>query len=87
MTTTSQQNIARQIAAYAASLSYADLSAHAVKTVKQRVLDSLACALGAYDAQPVVAGRRYARTVPVNPAIISPPASRWRKLRAKVART
>ncbi|WP_262690171.1 MmgE/PrpD family protein [Kordiimonas aestuarii] len=76
MTKTKPASIAQQIAVYAASLSYADLSAHAVKTVKQRVLDSLACALGAYDAQPVVAGRRYARTVPVNRATLIGTAER-----------
>jgi 2-methylcitrate dehydratase len=58
-------NIAQEIGNYAAALSYTDLSDHAVATAKQRLLDSLACALGAFDAAPVQAARGYARTIPV----------------------
>ncbi len=63
-------NIAQEISHYAITLSYEDLSDGAITAAKQRLLDSLACALGALDAAPVLAARRYARTVPVSRATL-----------------
>ena len=40
--------IADRLAAYAQSLRYEDLTTGVVHEVKRRVLDSLACAFGAY---------------------------------------
>ena len=45
--------IAEQLARFAARASYDDLSAMAREQLKIRVLDSLACAIGALDGDPV----------------------------------
>ncbi|QOV40879.1 MmgE/PrpD family protein [Streptomyces ferrugineus] len=52
--------LAEELSSYALSLSYGDLSAHAVHTAKQRLVDSLGCGLGAFDATPVRNGRAFA---------------------------
>lgn len=57
--------LAEQLASYAQSLSYADLPPGVIAVVKQRLVDSLACILGAYDAAPVAAGRALAAAVAV----------------------
>src|SRR5207302_332728 len=57
--------IADRLAAYAQSLRYEDLPADVVHEVKRRVLDSLACAFGAWTAEPCVIARRIAQAVAV----------------------
>ena len=52
--------ITDQIAEYAASTSFGDLTEEAVHSATQRLVDSLGCALGAYDCEPAAIGRRLA---------------------------
>jgi 2-methylcitrate dehydratase len=52
--------ITDQIARYAASASFCDLTEEAVHSATQRLVDSLGCALGAYDCEPAAIGRRLA---------------------------
>ena len=49
--------------AYAARLSYTDLTADAIHATKRCVVDALGCALGAFDAEPVVATRAIATQI------------------------
>ncbi len=55
--------IADRLAAYSQGLAYTRLPAEVVHEVKRRVLDSLGCALGAWDAVPCRIARRYALSV------------------------
>ena len=55
--------IADRLAAYAQSLRYEDLPADVVHEVKRRVLDSLGCAFGAWEAEPCVVARRISQAV------------------------
>ena len=55
--------IAERLAQYAQSLSYADLPKPVVHEVKRRILDSLGCALGAWNAPPCRIARRMAQAV------------------------
>ncbi|MFI6436575.1 MmgE/PrpD family protein [Streptomyces sp. NPDC050759] len=52
--------LADELGSYATSLRYSDLSAHAVHTAKQRLVDSVGCGLGAFDAPPSRNGRAFA---------------------------
>jgi len=52
--------ITAQMAEYAASTSFGDLTEEAVHSATQRLVDSLGCALGAYDCEPAAIGRRLA---------------------------
>src|SRR5437762_382620 len=52
--------LAQRFADYATALRFEDLSAAAVHEAKRRVIDSLGCALGAYDAEPCVVAREVA---------------------------
>ncbi|MBI2090084.1 MAG: MmgE/PrpD family protein [Deltaproteobacteria bacterium] len=54
-------NMTRLIAEYASSLSFAELPAEVVHGAKQRMVDSLACAIAAYECKPAEIGRRLAR--------------------------
>ena len=55
--------LADRLARYAAGLRYEDLPAPVIHEVKRRVLDSLGCALGAWDAEPCTIARRVACTL------------------------
>ncbi len=57
--------LADRLARYGQSLRYGDLPATVVHEVKRRVLDSLGCALGAWNAPPCRVARRIAQTVKV----------------------
>jgi len=59
--------LAERIADYAATLSFDDLDAATVHEVKRRLLDSLACACGAYNSATVQVGRRIAGRVNADP--------------------
>ena len=48
------------LADYASSLTYEDLTPEAAHHVRRRVLDSLGCALGAYDSEPACIARELA---------------------------
>jgi 2-methylcitrate dehydratase len=52
--------LAHRFAEYAASLTFAQLPPIVVHEVKRRVIDSLGCALGAWDAEPCAIARRVA---------------------------
>jgi len=56
MTTT----LAHQLAAYACSLGFEDLSREVVHEVKRRVIDSIGCALGAWNEEPCTIARQVA---------------------------
>ncbi|MDQ3558907.1 MAG: MmgE/PrpD family protein [Pseudomonadota bacterium] len=45
-------NIAEQLAAYAAELSYDDLPAEVVHQTKRTILDTVGCAFGGFDSGP-----------------------------------
>src|SRR2546428_2637664 len=51
------KTLAHQLANYACSLRFEDLSPEVVHEVKRRVIDSLGCALGAWQEEPCVIAR------------------------------
>ncbi len=53
-------NLTQQIADYAAGLSYQEIPEGVVHRATQLVIDSLACAIGAYGCEPASIGRRVA---------------------------
>jgi 2-methylcitrate dehydratase len=57
--------LAERLAAYGHALSFKRLPKPVVHEVKRRLLDSLACAFGAWSAPPCVIARRMARSVTV----------------------
>src|SRR5690349_14042087 len=54
------KTLAHQLADYACSLNFEDLSKDVVHEVKRRVIDSIGCALGAWDEEPCVISRKVA---------------------------
>src|SRR5438105_2727286 len=52
--------LAHQLASYASSFRFEDLSPEVVHEVKRRVIDSLGCALGAWNEEPCVIARNVA---------------------------
>src|SRR6202521_5432274 len=52
--------LAHQLAHFACSLGFEDLSPEVVREVKRRVIDSLGCALGAWNEEPCVIARKVA---------------------------
>jgi len=52
--------LAHQLANYACSLQFEDLSKEVVHEVKRRVIDSIGCALGAWNEEPCVIARQVA---------------------------
>jgi 2-methylcitrate dehydratase len=59
--------LAERLANYAARLSFDQLDAATVQEVKRRLIDTLACALGAYHAPAAVIARRVAGRVTAQP--------------------
>jgi 2-methylcitrate dehydratase len=55
-----KNTLAHQLADYACALRFEDLSKHVVHEVKRRVLDSLGCALGAWNKEPCAIARKVA---------------------------
>lgn len=55
-----KKTLAEQLAEYSLTLKFEDLPTAVVHEVKRRVIDSFACALGAWDAEPCAAARRVA---------------------------
>ncbi|MGU7775486.1 MmgE/PrpD family protein [Burkholderia sp. MR1-5-21] len=66
----SPDNLAHQLADYAASLRYADLDAATVETVKSHCLDALGCAIAAHDEVPVRIARQVAAAATGGPSTI-----------------
>src|SRR5882757_7293446 len=54
------KTLAHQLAEYACSLNFEDLSKDVVHEVKRRVIDSLGCAIGAWNEEPCVIARKVA---------------------------
>ncbi len=54
------KTLAHQLAEYACSLQFEDLSKDVVHEVKRRVIDSLGCAIGAWNEEPCVIARNVA---------------------------
>src|SRR4051812_24116085 len=52
-----QPTLAHQLAHFACSLNYEDLSQNVVHEVKRRLIDSLGCALGAWHEEPCTIAR------------------------------
>src|SRR5437879_7432727 len=52
--------LAHQLASYASSFRFEDLSKEVVHEVKRRVIDSLGCALGAWNEEPCIIARKVA---------------------------
>src|SRR5438876_6203271 len=52
--------LAHQLASYASSFRFEDLSKEVVHEVKRRILDSLGCALGAWNEEPCIIARKVA---------------------------
>src|SRR5438105_15687278 len=52
--------LAHQLAAFACSLNFEDLSKNVVQEVKRRLVDSLGCALGAWNEEPCTIARNVA---------------------------
>src|SRR5437016_7452658 len=50
--------LAHQLASYASSFRFEDLSKEVVHEVKRRVIDSLGCALGAWNEEPCIIARK-----------------------------
>ena len=62
--------LAERLADYALSLSYDDLPEDVVHVARQRIVDTLGCALGAIASEPVRAIRSYIATLPPGPSAI-----------------
>ncbi|MEZ0266803.1 MAG: MmgE/PrpD family protein [Phycisphaerae bacterium] len=60
-------SLAERVAAYATGLRFERLSAAAVHEVKRRVLDSIGCAFGAFNAEPCVVARKVASQLSAGP--------------------
>lgn len=58
----------RELAAYATKLRFEDLSTDAVHECKRRLIDTLGCAIGAFDAEPSRIARAVARRYAGKPA-------------------
>ena len=54
------KTLANHFANYACSLGFEDLSPEVVHEVKRRMIDSLGCALGAWNREPCVIARKVA---------------------------
>ena len=54
------KSLAHRLAEYACSLNYEDLSPEVVHEVKRRIIDSLGCALGAWNEEPCAIARQVA---------------------------
>jgi 2-methylcitrate dehydratase len=63
-------NLAEQLSQYALSLSYEDLSPEVIHKVKQRLVDTIGCALGSHDEHLMADLRAFAGTQPLASATI-----------------
>ena len=55
------KTIAQKLSEYSHSLKYADLPKEVVHEVKRRIIDSLGCAIGAFDSEPAKIARKIAQ--------------------------
>lgn len=62
--------LAKDLARYALSLNYANLDDEVIHVAKQRIIDSLGCALGAIDSPPAKAIRAHLHTMPEGDATL-----------------
>src|SRR6266540_5171988 len=61
----SNMNLAQELASYVQSVNYQDLSENIVHETKKRIVDSMGCAIGAYNSKPVKISRRLAKNAKV----------------------
>lgn len=64
------KTIAEKLAEYAHNLEYKDLPQEVVHEVKRRVIDSIGCAIGAFDSEPAKIARKIARPIAGSSTII-----------------
>lgn len=57
-------HLAEKLAEYVDSLQYSDLNQEIIHVAKQRIVDSMGCALGSVNSAPVKSIRSYAQTLP-----------------------
>lgn len=62
--------LANRLADYALSLRFENFSPEVIHACRQRIIDTLGCALGAIDAPPIGAIRSYVTTLPPGPSSI-----------------
>jgi 2-methylcitrate dehydratase len=55
-------NLAQELASYVKSVEYSDVSEEVIHETKKRIVDSLGCAIGAFNAEPVKISRKIAET-------------------------
>jgi 2-methylcitrate dehydratase len=63
-------HLAQKLSDHALSLGYEDLAEDVVHKTKQRIVDSIGCALGGFHSAPVEAAIRLAQSVPVDSSAI-----------------
>lgn len=63
----SKQLLAERFAEYAANLRYEDIPAEAIQEAKRRIIDSLGCAMGAWQSDPARIARTVASSVNAQP--------------------
>jgi len=63
-------SLAERLAQYALSLTYDDLDDEVIHIAKQRIIDSIGCALGAIDSPPAKSIRAYLHTLPEGEATL-----------------
>jgi 2-methylcitrate dehydratase PrpD len=83
-------SITQIIAEYASTLAFEHLPAEAVHAAKQRLIDSLGCAVGAHDCEPAQIGRRLAggqtpANIPAEFSILEN-GCRWKARRLSIRR-
>ncbi|MFC4311804.1 MmgE/PrpD family protein [Steroidobacter flavus] len=62
--------LAERLADYTVSLSYHDLPEGVIHATRQRLVDTIGCALGAMDSEPVRSIRSYLATLPAGPSTL-----------------
>lgn len=83
-------SITQAMAEYASTLAFEHLTGEAVHAAKQRLIDSLGCAVGAYDCEPAQIGRRLAggqtrENIPAEFSILET-GCRWKARRLSIRR-
>jgi 2-methylcitrate dehydratase len=62
--------LAERLATYTISLTYEDLPEHVIHASRQRVIDTIGCACGAIDSEPVRSIRAYLATLPAGASTV-----------------
>ncbi|MGI0090561.1 MAG: MmgE/PrpD family protein [Nitrososphaerales archaeon] len=59
-------NLAQKLAEYASSIKYDDIPPETIQETKKRIIDGVGCAIGAFNAEPVVIARKLAYNIRVS---------------------